>query len=208
MEDEESGEGEWGGVNDAEGTSFSNRGSESRDAESPPEVPFPPSPTAFVPLASILPNPGSKENSSSQEDTIRRLNSLGLQPDTISYAVNVPIDEIIQVLSGKPPAPDEKELVEEARSLTALAIRQATRLLLFGSTDVRLSIIKSLLGGTSRLAGGDSAHTEEQRQQLEILFSAMRVPLPSPATSILATTLTSSNAPHPRTPSQNSHDQD
>jgi hypothetical protein len=110
------------------------------------------------------------------DDVILKLEDIGLSSDLISFAIDVPKSKVHSVLTSvrRRPAPEEEKLIEEMRRLAHLAIKEAFKILTYGPTEQRLSIIKSMLAPASKLIGSEGqGSTMEARLAFETMLSQL-----------------------------------
>lgn len=118
------------------------------------------------------------------DEVIAKLDNIGLSAEMIAHAVNMPTSDIKATLTYRRTilSPEEQELADEVRRLAKETIRQANKIMQFGHFEAKMSIIKSMLSGASRLIGEDSAgSTSEARVALHDLLADMRN-VPNPMT--------------------------
>lgn len=113
-----------------------------------------------------------------EEQVVMRLADSGLSPEIISYSVGLPITRVRSLIVKRRPGPvpliDEK-LAEDVRKLAAAALREAHTFLEFGTTETKLTIIKSMLSGLSRhVTTSSSSEAEEARVEFEAMLVEMR----------------------------------
>lgn len=111
-------------------------------------------------------------------DVVSRLSDAGMAPETIALSLGAPVVEVKAMLirRGRTVSPAEQQLAEDVRTLAHQAVKQAARIMQFGPTDLKMQVIRSMLGNTSRLIGTDTGGSgDELRAQLTALFQETRV---------------------------------
>lgn len=122
------------------------------------------------------------QDTSSQDETIvlpptalRALSRVGLRPETIASALDLPVSRVRTTITRHVLPPEEEQLAAKIRGLYLLAIQEAHKTLEFGPTEQKMMIIKSLLGGNAiRFASASGGRGEEMRQELDELFAEVR----------------------------------
>ena len=110
---------------------------------------------------------------------IDRLLDYGLSPDFVSAVTDVPVTAINKIYTLRYTthrmAPEDEELAEKMRKLVDKAYHEAMMILEMGPTDLKMSVIRTVLAGAGRLIGKESSSTmEEGRAALESLMRDMR----------------------------------
>lgn len=112
-------------------------------------------------------------------EVITNLHRAGLSTELIASSLKVPattVKAIVVQIRNTPQTVLDEELAEEVRSLASMAVREAKLMLEFGTSDTRLSIVKSMLNGLSKhVASSVGGEQEEARQAFTRVLESMKV---------------------------------
>lgn len=111
------------------------------------------------------------------DEVIEQLTALGLPVESIAVATGQTQERVTTAVTYHRPnrTPEETALADDLRRLTHKAIRQADLFLTFGTNEVKLKIVTSLLSSASRSAAAEPAGGhDELRLQFEQMMNEVR----------------------------------
>lgn len=111
------------------------------------------------------------------KEILRGLRQLGISPEFLAAAANVPVSKVEQITTIKVShlAPADEDLAEKVRKLAELSIKEAFLIMEYGPTEQKMRVMSMVLGNASRLIGQPrGSSTEEVRQELDGVYAAMR----------------------------------
>lgn len=111
------------------------------------------------------------------QDIIRRLDQLGLPTAAIAHATHQSEGTVTATLSYSSPSPvseRDKEIANRFQDLQQLAMKEAERILLFGPSEQKLAIVRSVLSTTGRNAKDPGVNTGSVKLEFERLMADIR----------------------------------
>ncbi len=141
-------------------------------------------------------------------DIIRRLDQMGLPTAAIAHATHTTEGSVSATLSYSTPTPvteREKEIANQFQDLQTLAMREAQRMLMFGPTEQKLAIVRSVLGTTGRNTKDATTNTGTVKVEFEKLMADIR---DVPSSPVSQPPLTFGDHAATETTTQRTYDQD
>lgn len=116
------------------------------------------------------------------DDVSLKLRDAGLSPEFVAHTLDVPLARVRSLRHSTPATFADEKLQSEVQKLASAALRQAFRILEFGTSEQKLTIVKSVLSGVVRTAStGRNDEQDEMRTAFAAMLNAMTaVPRPNP----------------------------
>lgn len=120
----------------------------------------------------------------------------GLDSSIIASALNVPVSVVeSRRKTVTRLTPEDEDLANGIRRFAWRALREAEWIMEFGTTEAKLTLVRTVLPGVTRLLGkGGEGEEEESRAAVSRIFDSMRVdtralPIEAPSTTTPTTPL-------------------